>query len=351
MSMRKLAVAGVAAFAVVLSACSSTTNTTSPNASGDSSAPAAAANYKLGWYAPAPHPYFESVKTGVEAFTKDTGIPVDMQIGPDFTQESQNQRVEAMAAQGINGLAIYPADAVGANGLYEELTANGMQIVNWGADSKRPNKSAFGIATDVSKAAYNACTEMVKKMGGKGNVINVLEVLEDPNTALRKAAVEKCVAENPGVTILQEVAGIKSTDEAVSKIESVLAANADKVDGIIATGFNPSVGLATMLPDFYSKGSGKHIVTVTIDTDPAVMKAIKDGVIDGTIAQNPAGQGYISMKVLTMLLDGYKPVDGVTAIESGDVMVTKDNADTYEADLEKVTKQILAELPTKYLTK
>lgn len=343
MSFRKLA--GLVGVAVLLTACSSATPTESGSAS------TMTTDYKLGWYAPAPHPYFETVKVGVEKFQTDTGITVDMQIGPDFTQDSENQRVEAMAAQGIKGLAIYPSDAVGANGLYEELVASGMQIVNFGADSQRPNKAAFAIATDVAKAAYNACTAMVEKMGGKGNVINVLEVLADPNTALRKEAVEKCVSENPDVKIIQEVAGIKSTDEAVSKIESALSANTGKVDGIIATGFNPSVGLATMLPDYYAKNKGDHIVTVTIDTDPAVLKAIEDGTIDGTIAQNPAGQGYLSMKVLTMLLDGYTPVDGVTNIESGDVMVTADNLSTYEADLQKVTDQILTDLPTKYLTK
>jgi ribose transport system substrate-binding protein len=347
MFIRKLA--SVVGLAVVLSACSSAVPSEPAGSAG--SAGSSTAAYKLGWYAPAPHPFFESVKKGVEQFVKDTGIPVDMQIGPDFTQESQNQRVEAMAAQGINGLAIYPADAVGANGLYEELAGNGMQIVNFGADSKRPNKSAFAVATDVSKAAYTACTEMIKRMGDKGNIINVLEVLEDPNTALRKEAVTKCVSEHPNVKIIQEVAGIKSSDEAVSKIESALSANADSVDGIIATGFNPYVGLATMLPDYYAKHQGKHIVTVTIDTDPSVTKAIQDGVIDGTIAQNPAGQGYISMKVLTMLLDGYHPVGTATTIESGDVFVTKDNLTTYETDLDAVTKQILADLPTKYLTK
>ena len=70
-----------------------------------------------------PHPYFEHVKKGVEAFEKDIGITVEKQIGPDWKQDSQNQRMEALAAKGFNAFSVYPADASGANGLYEELTA------------------------------------------------------------------------------------------------------------------------------------------------------------------------------------------------------------------------------------
>jgi ribose transport system substrate-binding protein len=42
-------------------------------------------------------------------------------------------------------------------------------------------------------------------MGGKGNIINVLEVLEDPNTVLRKQGIEEVVAGYPDITIIQEV--------------------------------------------------------------------------------------------------------------------------------------------------
>ncbi|NJN95452.1 MAG: hypothetical protein HC875_15755, partial [Anaerolineales bacterium] len=51
---------------------------------------------KLVWYAPAPHPYFEEVQKGVDAFAEEFGIPVEKQIGPDWKQPSQNERLEAL---------------------------------------------------------------------------------------------------------------------------------------------------------------------------------------------------------------------------------------------------------------
>ena len=47
----------------------------------------------------------------------------------------------------------------------------------------------------------------------------------------------------------------------------------------------------------------------------------------------------------------YKVKDDQYFINAGNVVVTKDNMETYEADLEKVTEDILSKLTTDYLTK
>jgi ribose transport system substrate-binding protein len=92
-----------------------------------------------------------------------------------------------------------------------------VNVINFGADSARPNASVFAVATDVYQSAYDQCEKIIEMMGGKGNLLNVLEVLEDPNTALRKQAIDDCVAKHPDVNIIQEVAGIKTAEEAVTK--------------------------------------------------------------------------------------------------------------------------------------
>ena len=317
----------------------------------EAAAPAADSTFKPVWYAPAPHPYFEDVRKGIQAFEAETGIAVEKQIGPDWTQDSQNQRMEALAAQGFNAFAVYPADVSGANGLYEELTAAGANIINFGTSTAQPTTASFAVATDVKAAAMRAAEELIAAMGGKGNIINVLEVLTDPNTALRKQGIEEVVAKYPDVTIIQEVAGMTSAEEAVQKVGDALSANIDKVDGIIATGFTPSVAIAQVLSEYKSKDGARTIHAVGIDTDPTVIQAIKDGVMDGTIVQNNYGHGYLSMLLLQYLSEGYTPKADAYFVNSGFAFATKDNLETYAADTMAVTEQIKAELLDKYLEK
>ncbi len=306
---------------------------------------------KIAWYAPAPHPYFEEVRKGVEAFEKDYGIQVIKQVGPDWKQASENEGVEALAAKGARYFSIFPADASGANGLYEELTSMGMKVVSFGAPTTLPTTASFLVATDVKKAAMIATEELIKFMGGKGKIINILEVLEDPNTVLRKQGVEEVVAKYPEVEIIQEIAGMQSVEEAIQKIESAVSANIEEVDGLIATGYTISVAIAQFLSEYYSKGGKRTIHAIGIDTDPIVLKAIKEGYMDATIAQNPFGHGYISCLLLKYLAEGWKPKKDAYFINAGVVLVTKDNLDTFQEEVLAKTKEIVASLEEKYLEK
>lgn len=313
----------------------------------------AAEESKLAWYAPAPHPYFDEVKKGVEKFVEEQDTEVIIQIGPDWTQASENEKVEALVAQGVTGLSIYPCDASGANGLYEEINEKmGVDIINFGTDTAKPTAASFAVATDVKQAAMDATEALIEMMGGKGKILNVLEVLEDPNTALRKEGVEEVVAKYPDVEIIQEIAGIKTQEEAVSKIESALSANMGEINGIVCTGMVTSVGMTQTLEDYYAKQpDAEHIYAIGIDTDSGVMKGIEEGTIDATIAQNSAGHGYISCMALKLMGEGYTVKDDQYFVDSGIVLVTKDNMDSYAEELDAVTAEILEKLPVDYLTK
>ena len=311
----------------------------------------APADFAPVWYASAPHPYFDTVKPGVEAAAAEFGFTPVLQVGPDWTQDAQNQGMQALFAKGSRYFTVYPSDANGANALYEELTAQGATIVNFGGSTAEPTPAKFVFATDVKAAAAQAAEALIATMGGKGNIINVLEVLEDPNTVLRKAGIEEVVAKYPDVKIIQEISGMKSAEEAVQKVTDAIAANSTTVDGIIATGFTPSVAIAQVLTDYKAQGGDRTIHAVGIDTDPIVIKAIEDGVMDGTISQNPFGHGYLSTLALMCMADGYAPKPGVYKVDTGTAFVTKANLATYADDIAKVTAQIKDTLLTDYLTK
>lgn len=304
---------------------------------------------KFAWYVPAPHPYFDKVKVGVEAFAKEFNIPVKLQVGPDWNMDSENTGVLALAAEGYNYFEIYPADASAANGLYEELVKRGAKVVSEGASTFLPTPASFCVRTDIKQSAIDAAEFVIGKMGKKGKLVNVLELLEDPNTKLRKDGILEVAAKYPGIKVV-EVAGIKSEQEAIEKIEGAVAAGGGYVEGIICTGYVPTVALSKFLTDYQAK-SKKHIAAVGIDDDPVTLKAVEEGFLDGFVAQNPYGHGYLSMLALKYLSEGWKPKPGAYDINAGIVIVTKANINKYAADLTKVTNQIKADLTKKYLTK
>lgn len=304
--------------------------------------------YKIAWYASAVHPYFDLVKKGVEAFEKKTGIVVVKQIGPDWTQESETAGIEALIARGYKGFSVYPSNASGVNAIYQEIKDAGGFAVNFGAPSQEPTPASFTVATDAKEVAVQATQHLIKLIGGKGNILNVLEVMTDPNTLLRKEGVHAAVKAAPGVKIIQEVADITSIEEATEKIQNAIAAQKDKIDGIVCTGYTTSVATAQILTE-YNKTAKKKIRFIGVDDDPVVLQSIREGMMDATIAQNTYGHGYISLMLNKYLLDGWTVKPGVHKVNPGIVFIEKSNLDTYNAKLATMTDEMLGRLEKDFL--
>jgi len=311
---------------------------------------ALAADAKYAWHFSAPHSYGEEVKGFVEQFAADTGIDVRIMIGADWEQSTQDNGIRALVADGYNNISAFPSSD-GAAGLYEELASFGVNIVGYGGTTSQQTE-LFCVATDVEAAAYAACGYVIEAMGGSGGILNVLEVLSDTNTLKRKAGVEACIAAHEGVALIQEVADITAIAEGVEKISAGLSSGQGQINGIVCTGNMASAAAVQVLDDYYARNpDAEKIYLVCIDTPDDVMKGIENGVVYGTIAQNTFAHGYIPMVILQMLNDGYTKVEGTYFIDSGSALVTKANMDSFGEDLQKVTDQIIADLPVKYLTK
>ena len=303
---------------------------------------------KLAWYAPAPHPYFEIVKRGAADVGKEFGVEVLTQIGPDWTQDSQTQNVLALAAKGYNGFSIFASDPSAANGLYKELTERGIFVNSFGVKTLEPTTATFYVGTQIKLAAMDATEELIKFMGGEGEILNVLGVIEDYNTTMRKEGVHEVVAKHPKVKIIQEIAGMTTPEMALEKVENALSAHVNEIDGIISTETNGTEAVSKLLTEYHSKGN-RYIHFVGIDTEPNIMKAIKEGYVDATMAQNPYGHGYLSVLLLKYLREGWTRKEGMYNVNAGHFLVTKKNSDSYEQDQMKITKSIAAELESKYL--
>ena len=147
--------------------------------------------YKLFCYWPAPDTFFDSYcLEGIKAFEKEYGAHVEWMVGTDWTQDIENQSVEAMAADGYDLFMILSADSSGANALYRELRDNGCHVVNYCNKVDDPAQCESVFSSDNSVNAYASAKYLIEKMGGKGQIIHVLENLNDVNTKIRQEAVE-----------------------------------------------------------------------------------------------------------------------------------------------------------------
>ncbi len=301
------------------------------------------------WYGNAVHPYITEVRKGAEAFAKDSGVPVYCTVGQEWTQDNQNVNVEALSTAGYKAFSLFPGDAVAANGLFQMLRDHGQNVVAYGAQPALPTPIPFTVGTNIKGSAMTATEELIRLMGGHGKILNLLEATTDVNTRARDEGIQEVVAKHPDVQIIQTLSDMIKMGDATTKLQSALAARAGDIDGIIATGFNPTVAAASLLTEWNKDPTHKYIHFVGIDTDSTVIRAIQEGRIDATIAQNPFGHGYLSCMILHLLNEGWTPRQPYQFIDSGIVIVNRDNLDTYAVKVRQMTTDIASDLKTRYL--
>lgn len=333
---RTLAVVTVAAVAIVVSAC-----TQAPGASEGGGA-ASASSVKIALVPGGPHPYFQPWIVGGDEAKAEFGIgDVTFNETAGWDQSKQNDVINSLAANGYNAFAVFGVSPTDINSTFTTLKDSGLSVASLAScPAGDVNDSDFCLSTDVEVAAYKAAKATIGAMGGTGTLVHLTGNNVDSNTQRRIEGVKKAVDETKGaVTLLPDVTDIDvDLTTAQKAVADLFAAQGSKINGIVATAYNPAVAAATAISD-----SGLPIKLIAIDDDPTILTAIKDGSVAGTIAQNPVGQAYVASWVLTQLVTKACTMKdpGVT-VDSGSFLVTSANVATYDDERKAATTALKA---------
>lgn len=332
--------------------------------SGDSGKPV-----KMAMSVPGPNLYFDNWDNALGDLNEEFGFEShEYAVGTQWSLNAQNVSLNALMGKGYNAIGLFPGDPEATNTQIQQMGARGATSILIGGCTNDPSEALFCIATDVKAAAYDAAKHLIERMGGKGKIAHLSSMLTDPNTELRKQGVEEAVAETDGaVEIVQFIGDTDVPDQAPKIVDSLLASKGDQLSGIVATAWYPTEALAAAFranPEYQDK-----ITVIGEDASMVTMKAIRDGIIEGTEFQNSYGQAYVGGYVLQKVVgEGCELRDDIAFdehpqtkrfIDSGWGLIDESNVEEYfdMADekgvvpetLPEVTKEIMAKAETDWL--
>jgi len=279
------------------------------------------------------HPYFFPMEGAVKDYAANTGSKVIYQATKDFDMEQENTIIDGLTPQGYNGFALWPGHPYSVNTTITALNKQGIPVILIAGQAKLPTDAKLCIATDVAASAAEGARQVIKAMGDKGNFVDILGMLSDPNTLIRKAAIEKVISEHPRVKLLATISDTDAFEAATAKIPPFFAARWSEIDGAQTTAYVAAV----VTSQYLSERKNNHIQFVGIDEDQKVLDSIRDGYTLGTMTQSPYAQVYLALTGLHLLRQGYTVKPGKYFIDSGFFLldksklgnwqqITKDNA-------------------------
>ena len=260
-------------------------------------------------------------KAALEDELKKLGCEVIATVTADVT--SRTAAIEDMVSQGVDAIIIQEGDVNEVAPALKEAKAAG--IIIGSMDGGTGDFIDYYVSSDNTALGTMIAEEMVKAIGGKGNVV---EIFNDAGSMirLRKEAMHKVIEAYPDIKITDGLvySWPDFYPDIKSKMESLLQAKSEPGDisAVFATFDGVGVAAADAIRE---AGLQESIVVVGIDGDPNAYNEMRkaDSPFIATAAQDPDTIARETVWGVIRLLNGETLPDKVKYIPG--ILITKDN--------------------------
>ena len=305
-----------AATALSLAACGGG-DTASPGASGDAGSSA----YKLSFVqGVAGDEFYITMQCGIEAEAKKVGATVNTQGPAKFDPTLQKPIVDSVVVSKPNALLIAPTDVAAMEAPLKAAAAANIKVVLVDTTVDDPSFAVSQISSDNTGGGAEAfkALQQLNPNGGKVLVMSVSPGIS--TTDARVAGFEAAAKADPKFTYLGVQYSNNDPATAARLTTAALAKDPDIV-GVFAANLFSAAGTGTGVRQANKQDTVKII---GFDAGPDQVKQLKDGTVQGLIAQDPY---QIGVDGVTQAVAALKGTPNEAKIQTGFHLLTKDNID------------------------
>jgi ABC-type sugar transport system substrate-binding protein len=243
--------------------------------------------------------------------------------GDQHTADVFGAAIDAAAAQRYDAIATVAGDA-GVVPFIDKAVAAGIPVATFNSETTTENGRLFFVGADLYKQGEAAAQAMAKAVQGKGKVAIITGFFAVEAHELRRKGFEDAIRNGyPEILIVGAVENGDKGDIAYTQAKDFMTAHPD-LKGIFVTAGGP-FGAAAAVKD---AGKAGKVFVVSFDFVDETMQYVKEGVIYGTIGQDPFAQGHDPAVRLFNYLVGSAALPCGRLITRAD-LVTKDNIDQF----------------------
>jgi ribose transport system substrate-binding protein len=292
-------------------------------------APARAADYQIAVIPKGTtHEYWKSINAGAvkaerELRARGTRVTIIWK-GPllEDDREQQIQVVENFVARGVSAIVLAPLDSKALVAPVEDAVKAGIPVIV--IDSAlRSDMPASVVATDNRKGGQIGARRLGSLLGGKGRVVMLRYEVGSASTEEREAGfLEVMKSEFPGIELVStDQYGGATRETAFKAAQNLLNRFGERMDGIFAP--NESTASGTLLA-LREQGLAGKVRFVGFDANEQLVKALRQGEVQGLVVQDPFKMGYTGVMTAVAVLrhERVAPV-----IDTGVGLVTAENMD------------------------
>lgn len=237
------------------------------------------------------NPFWVDVTKGIEAaqaFLAGDGYQttVDMITVDDFDGQVFAETIDTCIVKGYDAIttvgvsdAIVPA--------INKATEAGIPVYVFNSDTEKESERVAFVGQDLYAAGGVAADSAAALIGEKGKVAIITGLYSVNAHELRRHGIEDTMKEKyPDIEIVGTTENHDSADEAYTQTKDFITGNPD-LSAILVTAGGPH-GAAKAIEEL---GLQDQVKLVCFDTTTEIVSYVKKGIINGTVSQDPFGQG------------------------------------------------------------
>lgn len=266
------------------------------------------------------NPFFVDLRDGARAAAKDLGVDLMVSDAQNDSSTQQNQAQNAQS-QGAKAVIINPVDSDAASPAVAPLLSSKLPVISVDRSVTGEDVTSH-IASDNVAGGAQAADELAKAVGEKGKVIILQGTPGAASTRDRGDGFKKEIKKYSGIEVVAEQTANFDRAEALDVTTNLMQSHPDVV-GIYAENDEMALGAIQSL----GSKAGVDVKIFGFDGTEGGLKAVSNGTMVGTIAQQPKELGKKAVEAAVKAIKG----ESVEKTESIEVKtVTKENVADFQ---------------------
>ena len=248
------------------------------------------------------NPFWRYVVKGAMQAGKDLGVEVIEYTPQEASNVEQQVSLVQDAIQAkLDGIAIVAVDSNALLDSCKQAQDAGIVVVPFNSRMDDLGAPTF-VGIDNYTGMKTLMEALVKKLGGKGNVVILEGVLAGYANQERMRAVNEVLAQYPDIKVVAQQAADAQREKAITVMENILQAN-DKIDAVIGHNDNTALGAYQAILD---AGRQDEMIITGFDAQEELLRYLAGGDerVAMSVDQSPYMQGYSAVEAAADILEG-----------------------------------------------
>ncbi|HEY8986942.1 MAG TPA: substrate-binding domain-containing protein [Streptomyces sp.] len=261
------------------------------------------------------NPFFVQIRSGAQAEAKKLGVDLTVTDAQNDASQQANQ-LQNFTSSNLGAIIVNPVDSDAASNSVKAADKAKIPVIAVDRGVNKADVDAL-VASDNVAGGEQAAKTLAEKLGGNGKIV-ILQGQAGTSAARERAeGFAKGLKAYPGIQVVAQQPADFDRTKGLDVMSNLLQAHPD-VQGVIAANDEMALGAAKAL----GSKAGKSVQVVGFDGTPDGLKAVEQGTLYASIAQQPSQLGKIAVDNALKAIKGEKVEETIKVPVK---VVTKEN--------------------------